>query len=95
MTNSTSTHVTFGGAWCNRVIANQEDSHSTAPAYKQINENILQPTTHPSSKKNWCQLGRYVAERCELPTSIPHICSREKNPCYITHTENILEDHLS
>ena len=35
MTNSTSTDVTFGGAWCNRVVAKQEDSHSTAPANKQ------------------------------------------------------------
>ena len=38
MTNSTSTDVTFGGALCNRVVAKQEDSHSTAPADKQINE---------------------------------------------------------
>ena len=38
MTNSTSTNVTFGGAWCNRVVAMQEDYHSTAPADKQINE---------------------------------------------------------
>ena len=38
MTNSTSTDVTFGGAWCNRVIAKQGDSHSTAPNDKQINE---------------------------------------------------------
>ena len=38
MTNCTSTDVTFGGAWCNRVTAKQEDSHSTAPANKQINE---------------------------------------------------------
>ena len=37
MTNSTSTDVTFGGAWCNRVVAKQEDSHSAAPADKQIN----------------------------------------------------------
>ena len=38
MTNSTSTDVAFGGAWCNRVVAKQEDRHSTAPADKQINE---------------------------------------------------------
>ena len=38
MTNSTSTDVTFGGAWCNRVVAKQEDSHSTAPADKQMNK---------------------------------------------------------
>ena len=38
MTNSASTDVPFGGAWCNRVVAKQEDSHSTAPADKQINE---------------------------------------------------------
>ena len=30
--------VTFGGAWCNRVVVKQEDSHSTAPVNKQINE---------------------------------------------------------
>ena len=29
---------TLGGAWCNRMVAKQEDSHSTAPADKQINE---------------------------------------------------------
>ena len=38
MTNSTSTDVTFGEAWLNRVVSKQEDSHSTAPADKQINE---------------------------------------------------------
>ena len=38
MTNSTSTDVTFGGAWCNRMAAKQEDPHSTPPADKQINE---------------------------------------------------------
>ena len=38
MTNSTSTDVTFGGAWCNRVVAKQDDSRSTAPADKQMNE---------------------------------------------------------
>ena len=38
MTNSTSTDVTFEGAWWNRVIAKQTDFHSTAPADKQINE---------------------------------------------------------
>ena len=38
MTNSTSSDVPFGGAWCNKVIAKQEDSHSTAPADKQIHE---------------------------------------------------------
>ena len=32
MTNSTSTDVTFRGEWCNRVVATQEDFHSTAPA---------------------------------------------------------------
>ena len=34
----TSTDVTIGGVWCNRVVAKQENSHSTAPADKQINE---------------------------------------------------------
>ena len=38
MTNNTSTDVTFGNAWCNRVVAMQGVSHSTAPADKQINE---------------------------------------------------------
>ena len=38
MTNSTSTDGIFGGAWCNRVVAKQEDSQCTAPAHKQINE---------------------------------------------------------
>ena len=38
MTNSTSIDITFGGARCNRVVAKQEDSHSTAPADKQMNE---------------------------------------------------------
>ena len=38
MTNNTSADVTFGGAWCNRVAANQEeDSHSIATADKHIN----------------------------------------------------------
>ena len=34
MKNSTSTDVTFGGMWCNRVVGMQEDSHSMAPADK-------------------------------------------------------------
>ena len=38
MANITSTDVTFEGAWCNKVVAKQEDSHSTAPTDKQINE---------------------------------------------------------
>ena len=38
MTNSTSTDVTIRGAWCNRVMAKQEDFHSIAPADKQVNE---------------------------------------------------------
>ena len=38
MTNSTSTGISFGGAWCNRVVAKQEDRNTTAPADKQINE---------------------------------------------------------
>ena len=38
MTISTSTDVIFRGAWCTRIVAKQEDSHSTAPADKQINE---------------------------------------------------------
>ena len=38
MTNGTSIDVLFGGAWCNRVVAKQEDSRSTAPADKQLNE---------------------------------------------------------
>ena len=32
MTNRISTDDTFEGALCNRVIAKQEDSHSTTPA---------------------------------------------------------------
>ena len=40
MTNSTSTDVTVEGAWCNRVEAKQENSHSAAPADKQTNEKI-------------------------------------------------------
>ena len=38
MTNSSSIDITFEGGWCNRVVAKQEGSHSTAPADKQINE---------------------------------------------------------
>ena len=33
--NSTSTDATFGGAWYNRVVAKQENSHSTV---QQINK---------------------------------------------------------
>ena len=42
MTNSTSTDVTFIGAWSNRVVTKQENSHSTAPADKWIK-------THPTA----------------------------------------------
>ena len=32
MTNSTSTDVIFTGAWCNRIVAQNQDYHSIAPA---------------------------------------------------------------
>ena len=38
MTNSTDTDITFETEWGYRVVAKQEDSRSTAPADKQINE---------------------------------------------------------
>ena len=38
MTNSSDTDVISGGARCNGLIAKQEDSQSTAPADKQMNE---------------------------------------------------------
>ena len=47
MTNNTSTDVTFGGAWCNRVAAKKEDSSSTTPVDKHINEELLHPTYPP------------------------------------------------
>ena len=56
MANSTSTDVTFGGAWCNRVVAKQEDSHSTAPADKQINEKRY---TQPPPLENGYYYGFY------------------------------------
>ena len=34
MTNSTSTDVSIGGAWCNTVAEQQEDCQSTTLAYK-------------------------------------------------------------
>ena len=38
MTNSTSTDVIFVDAWCSKIETKQVDSHSTAPADRQINE---------------------------------------------------------
>ena len=54
MTNSTSTDVTIGGAWCNRVVAMQEDYHSAAPADQQImNKDIPNhPRVHCSQFSN-------------------------------------------
>ena len=44
MTNSRSIDDTFRDAWCNRVVAKQEDSHSTGPAdNKQMNKDTLTP----------------------------------------------------
>ena len=45
----------LGGAWCNRVVAKQDDFHSTAPAYKQINE--WRSTQPPSKAENEAYLG--------------------------------------
>ena len=45
MINSTVTDITFGGAGYNRVAAKHEDFHSTAPAHKQVNKEMLQSTT--------------------------------------------------
>ena len=44
MTNGTSTDVPIASASCNRVIAKQDDSHSTATANNQINEDMIQST---------------------------------------------------
>ena len=41
MTQSTGTDVTFGGVWCNRVVAKQEDFHSAAPADQPISEEMF------------------------------------------------------
>ena len=35
MTNSTSTDVTFGGAWRNKMLVKQGDAHSNAPEDKK------------------------------------------------------------
>ena len=43
MINSTGPDATFAGARFNRVVAKQEDSQSTVPVDKQINE-VLPPT---------------------------------------------------
>ena len=43
-TNSVITDVIHGGAWCNRMVAMQEDCYSISPADKPINE-VLQSTT--------------------------------------------------
>ena len=40
--NTTSTDVTSGGAWYNKVAAKQSDSLSTVSADKQINKDMLQ-----------------------------------------------------
>ena len=40
MTNSTSNEVTFGGAWCNRMIAKQHGSYFIRSTDKVIEENI-------------------------------------------------------
>ena len=45
MTNSTSTDVIVGGAWCHKRIANQKHCYSTAKQDKQIIKLMLQQTT--------------------------------------------------
>ena len=45
ITKSTSTDETFGGAQSSRMIANTQCYHSIAPADKQINEEIVHPTS--------------------------------------------------
>ena len=43
MTRNTRTDVTCDDAWCNRVVAKQEDCYPTAPANKPINQETLNP----------------------------------------------------
>ena len=45
ITNSTSTDVTFGGAQSSRMVAKTQGYHSIAPADKQINEEMVHPTS--------------------------------------------------
>ena len=45
ITNSTSTDVTFGGAEGSRMVAKKQGCHSIAPADKQINKEIVHPTS--------------------------------------------------
>ena len=40
MINSTSTHVPIGGARYHKVVAKQEDPHSTLPANKEMLQSI-------------------------------------------------------
>ena len=43
-TNSTRNSINFGSAYNNRVVAKEQGCHFTAPADKQVNEEILHPT---------------------------------------------------
>ena len=45
ITNSTSTDVTFEGAQSSRMVAKKQDCHSIALADKQINEEMVHPTS--------------------------------------------------
>ena len=45
VTNSTSTYVTFGGAQSSRMVAKKQGCHSITPADKQINEEMVHPTS--------------------------------------------------
>ena len=52
MNNSTSTDVTFTGAWCNRIVAKHKSCHSTAPEDKQINKYMVYSTSPQIHTKN-------------------------------------------
>ena len=47
MTNRTSTKVIFTGAWCNQMVAKQQDCHYTAPADNQINKDMIHTPNQP------------------------------------------------
>ena len=45
--NNTTTDIILGGAWCNRIVAQQENCNSTASTDEHINEGIATANPPP------------------------------------------------
>ena len=77
--NNTNTEITFEGACGSKVIAKQEDTHSTVPTDKQIKKEILQSTTTPVQPISRETIGLQLYYCCTYMKCYNHRVSNRKS----------------